>query len=1117
MSEADEDPSGREIWIEKYRPERLEDIHGQSEIVERLQSYIEQGDLPHLLMAGPAGVGKCVTGETPVLTSRGLERMGSIVDATDGFDDPADDLEIVTLDGTEFRSQAPSAVFSKRAEETLQIQTRDGNEIVVTPEHRLLVATEAGLEWTEAADLTDDAQIARPVTIPSPEISTDWVAEEVPSSIETLGDDAAVSIPDGMSPWLARLGGLLEAGGRLDESLITFESERMSLLEEFAQEVADRFHVDVVSDEHVRADSARVEIRSEALAAFLGSVFDFPDASVDVDADADADIGVDGCGAAIIAADEASKAAFLSGVYEAAGVTDEDDNNNDADEDETEVEVEIQTSRDELATLVSYLLAMLGIPSRRDTLSHDGSDTPDNHVVRVVETRAIERFHHQIGTDSAKTHQRDRGGSDRPRVAADYGDTPPVQAVATDVCRTLNLDPTRFGFDSPSEDAVSRESPLNGVTRIVETAANRIEAAQAVLAELDRLGVTASTDETNSRTTVGRTIAEAASTGAVTTVGESTSAPLREARVAGLAELPAGPVLRELAASIEASPRQIAAGTDLTDLQITQLLDESATASDQMTQVAARLRTIASGMISTETIRQVDALDRIAGAELCFDTVETVGPVSDSRRVYDLTVPESRNYVAGRVPTVMHNTTSAVAVAREIYGKDWQTNFLELNASDDRGIDVVRDRIKSFARESYSPDHDHTVIFLDEADSLCLPPGTEIVTGDPSAPEITPIETVSTAGEAIPSVEFATNTIQPDVGSCVDSGIADFFEMGFTDGRTVLASPTHPFFEIDDTERLTERELRELSPGDEITEFSHALGVSRCETCGAWDFGRFCSSGCVPESRSGQTDSSRPARGSHSSVAVSDGGLRSVDTAEISHIEYSHRGQAYNISMEGTPNFMLANGILTHNTDDAQSALRRTMEQFSDSTRFILSCNYSSKIIDPIQSRCAVFRYSPLSDEALAGQIEEIASYEGIELTEDGLDALVYAANGDMRRAINSLQAAATTGDVVDAEAVYAITSTARPEEIEEMIRDALAGDFSKSRSTLDTLLVDTGMAGGDVIDQLHRSVWEFELSDREAVRLMERIGEADYRISEGANEQVQLEALLASLALERD
>jgi replication factor C small subunit len=98
---------------------------------------------------------------------------------------------------------------------------------------------------------------------------------------------------------------------------------------------------------------------------------------------------------------------------------------------------------------------------------------------------------------------------------------------------------------------------------------------------------------------------------------------------------------------------------------------------------------------------------------------------------------------------------------------------------------------------------------------------------------------------------------------------------------------------------------------------------------------------------------------------------------------------------------------------------------------------------------------------------------------------------------------------------VYAITSTARPEEIEEMVTAAIEGDFATARGRLETLLVETGMAGGDIIDQLHRSAWEFDLDERETVRLMERIGEVDFRITEGANEQVQLEALLASLALD--
>jgi replication factor C small subunit len=246
---------------------------------------------------------------------------------------------------------------------------------------------------------------------------------------------------------------------------------------------------------------------------------------------------------------------------------------------------------------------------------------------------------------------------------------------------------------------------------------------------------------------------------------------------------------------------------------------------------------------------------------------------------------------------------------------------------------------------------------------------------------------------------------------------------------------------------------------------------------------------------------------------VSDGGINTVETVEVSDIEYSHRGKAYNITMDQTPNFMLANGILTHNTSDAQSALRRTMEQFSNNVRFILSCNYSSQIIDPIQSRCAVFRFSPLADDAVESEIRHIAREEGIELTDDGVDALVYAAAGDMRKAINGLQAASVSGDVVDESAVYAITSTARPEEIHGMVQSALDGDFTASRATLDRLLTEEGIAGGDIIDQLHRSIWEFGLSDDAAVQVLERVGETDYRITQGANERVQLEAMLASLA----
>ena len=94
---------GREVWIEKYRPQSLDDIVGQDAIVERVKSYINQQDLPHLLFAGPAGIGKCVTGRTPVLTGDGLRHIEEVVGDHDGLAEPNTDLQVLTFDDGEFR------------------------------------------------------------------------------------------------------------------------------------------------------------------------------------------------------------------------------------------------------------------------------------------------------------------------------------------------------------------------------------------------------------------------------------------------------------------------------------------------------------------------------------------------------------------------------------------------------------------------------------------------------------------------------------------------------------------------------------------------------------------------------------------------------------------------------------------------------------------------------------------------------------------------------------------------------------------------------------------------------------------------------------------------------
>jgi len=201
-------------------------------------------------------------------------------------------------------------------------------------------------------------------------------------------------------------------------------------------------------------------------------------------------------------------------------------------------------------------------------------------------------------------------------------------------------------------------------------------------------------------------------------------------------------------------------------------------------------------------------------------------------------------------------------------------------------------------------------------------------------------------------------------------------------------------------------------------------------------------------------------------------------------------------------------------TSDAQAALRRTMERYSHICRFVLSCNYSSKIIDPIQSRCAVFRFRPLSKEAIIDYLRKISVDEDVEVTDEALEALVHVAQGDMRKAVNSLQVAASLGETIGIDVVYQTTGTARPEEVRSLLETALSGDFIEARTILDEIMITYGLSGQDIIKQIHQTFFDLGIPDIEKVRLIDKSGEVEFRMVEGGNERIQLEALLAHLVL---
>ncbi|QSG12527.1 ATPase involved in DNA replication HolB, small subunit [Halapricum desulfuricans] len=1016
--------AGREeVWIEKYRPQTLSEVAGHEDIIERLQSYVDRNDLSHMLFSGPAGTGKCVTGDTPVLTNSGLYQIEDIVGDANGFEPAPSSLQVLSFaDSGKMEYSPVSHLYSDHAETGIRITSRDGTEMTTTPEHRYLVITNDGLSWQPAADLEPGDRIVRPLHAPLPETDTDldWLQaldgdrtlvhvsetfarehdippeeqfvgqkkqiirglrlDQTPKEIASRTDvtrkyatavrrridsdtletqstvcslsylrdlDVAqsrlqdhiiaiqrVATSNGrrsppispvweVSPEIGEFLGLAVSEAQIEDGQIKFYNTDEQLLDRFESLAQRLFGIE--SKRGTQKDVPYVGINSRSLTAFLESCFDvFP-------AKGESDRAI---GNRLTRADEKTRRRFLRAVFDAESHVSKNGI------------IELSQKDGRLITLLSYLLAGFGIPSRRKTkhkAATNGSGTERQYETLLISGAShLARFEDEVGfsidykREALTRHASKEGNPNH--------DTMPVQTAVDSLCDELNLSKSALVPKSLNPETPGRERYRHALDDVIEAASERLEAAQEVRETLVAVRPTiqkvssvpirwAETRHALTERSAQSAVAESTGISAsrLAEYGTGDRNPYAGRAFDLLEKLDANdyPDIGELKAtlrgavdSLDLEYSAIANGTHLRGTDIKNLLtnnDHSIKSLTRFETVATRIDEMASEMLSAKAVELVATLDTLATARLYFDEVTEIETVDEPIHVYDLTVPTHRNYVAGEVPTVVHNTTSAMAIARELYGDDWQDNFLELNASDQRGIDVIRDRVKSFARTSFGG-YEYRIIFLDEADAL---------------------------------------------------------------------------------------------------------------------------------------------------------------------------------------------------TSEAQSALRRTMEQFSNNVRFILSCNYSSQIIDPIQSRCAVFRFSPLGDDAIEEQIHRIAEAEGIEITDDGVEALIYVAGGDMRKAINGLQAASVTGNVVDEDAVFEITSTARPEEITAMVEQALDGDFTAARSELDRLLTDQGIAGGDILDQIHRSVWEFDVDDEAAVRILDRVGEADYRITEGANERIQLEALLAALALE--
>ncbi|KAF9266893.1 P-loop containing nucleoside triphosphate hydrolase protein [Marasmius fiardii PR-910] len=198
-------------------------------------------------------------------------------------------------------------------------------------------------------------------------------------------------------------------------------------------------------------------------------------------------------------------------------------------------------------------------------------------------------------------------------------------------------------------------------------------------------------------------------------------------------------------------------------------------------------------------------------------------------------------------------------------------------------------------------------------------------------------------------------------------------------------------------------------------------------------------------------------------------------------------------------------------TQAAQAALRRVIEQYTKNVRFCIICNYVNKIIPAIQSRCTRFRFSPLPIGEVERRLDTVIEAEKVDLSEDGKQALLKLSKGDMRRALNVLQACHAAYDLTTETEVYNCTGNPHPSDIEKIVQYMLNHDFTTAYQLISTMKIERGLALQDLLTGAYEYIETIELKPHARIYLLDHLATTEHRLSTGGNEKIQLSALLGA------
>lgn len=204
-------------------------------------------------------------------------------------------------------------------------------------------------------------------------------------------------------------------------------------------------------------------------------------------------------------------------------------------------------------------------------------------------------------------------------------------------------------------------------------------------------------------------------------------------------------------------------------------------------------------------------------------------------------------------------------------------------------------------------------------------------------------------------------------------------------------------------------------------------------------------------------------------------------------------------------------------TNDAQNALRRIMEKYTENTRFCLICNYLTGIIPAIQSRCTRFRFGPLDTEQMSSRLKHVIQEENVDITDDGMKAVIRLAKGDMRRSLNVLQSTHVGYKLVNEDNVYTCTGNPLRKEIQNMVDWMLNDSYTTAYKKISELKINKGLALQDILTEVHSMVHRIDFPQQVRMVVIEKMAEIEYRLSAGTSEKIQLGGLISAFQCVRD